>query len=147
MKPTQTCAHLAATLFTSLLVIQDSRAQSVTSHPALNQPDKFAWDLFTKINHPADLNASRGTPDLTKRLGEPGPAVWETWKLARTEVFLENGCKLPNWDDQPPTPKLLVANRAVTANALPLAQLKHFDPPNSAKTPRGPMASASRKNL
>ena len=40
-------------------------------HPAINQPDKFAWQVFAEINKP--VNADE--PD--------GSAVWERWALAR----------------------------------------------------------------
>lgn len=121
--------RLAATLFVLFLLTKDSFGQSPTAHPALNEPDKFGWDLFIRINHPADLNAPRGTAAVSRRIGDPGPTVWETWKLARTEVFLETGCKPPAWDDQAPIPKAVVANRTLAANIPPIAQLKHFDPP------------------
>lgn len=99
-------------------------------HPALNNPDKFAWNLFLALNHPADLNAERGTPDRSKRLGEPGPTVWETWKLARTEVYLPNACKPSDWSS--PAPRIanvsMVAARFAALPANPLL-FKVFDPP------------------
>jgi len=67
-------------------------------NPTINTPDKFAWDLFIRLNHPADLTKGRGIPDATKKIGDPGLVVWETWKLARTEVFLPGGVKPSPWD-------------------------------------------------
>jgi hypothetical protein len=75
-----------------------SRAQTPNPNPAVNTPDKFAWDLFIQINHPADKSAGRGVPDTKKKIGDPGEVVWETWKLARTEVFLPGGEKPGPWD-------------------------------------------------
>ncbi|GAB2177795.1 hypothetical protein DLREEDagr8_33530 [Dongia sp. agr-C8] len=68
---------------------------------ALDNPNKHAWDLFQVLMHPAlPKEASRGEPDCSKPLGAPGTtSVWETWRLARTEVFLEDGSFPPSWDD------------------------------------------------
>jgi hypothetical protein len=110
------------------LAINDVSSQEL--HPALNNPDKFAWDLFIAINHPADLNAERGTPDRSKKLGDPGPTVWETWKLARTEIYLPNACKPAAWT----SPSAALANVTPLAARFrgPPANTQHFkvfDPP------------------
>lgn len=65
---------------------------------ALHDPDRHAWNLFAQLNHPADLKDQRGIPDEQKKLGEPGRVVWETWKLARTEVFLTDGRDPGGWN-------------------------------------------------
>jgi hypothetical protein len=65
---------------------------------ALHEPDKHAWALFMAVSHPADLKAARGTPDKSKKLGDTGRVVWETWKLARTEVFKDDGSDPGGWD-------------------------------------------------
>jgi hypothetical protein len=68
---------------------------------AMDAPNKHAWDLFQLLNHPAaDPVKGRGLPDLSKNIGAPGTmAVWETWRLARTEVFLANDERPPDWND------------------------------------------------
>lgn len=68
---------------------------------ALDDPNKHAWNLFQMLMHPArPMDASRGEPDCSKPIGAPGTtSVWETWRLARTEVFLEDGSFPPPWDD------------------------------------------------
>lgn len=51
------------------------------------------------LNHPAmPLRAGGGLPDTSKSVGEPGLTIWETWKNAGTEVFLEDGRKPPEWN-------------------------------------------------
>lgn len=65
---------------------------------AMNAPHKHAWDLFLALNHPADTSQVRGTADLTKKIGDPGIVVWETWKLARTEVFLDPATQPEAWE-------------------------------------------------
>ncbi|MGH0343932.1 hypothetical protein NKY44_08925 [Sinorhizobium meliloti] len=65
---------------------------------AMNEPHKHAWNLFLAVNHPADLSQVRGTADSTKKIGDPGIVVWETWKLARTEVFLDPATKPEPWE-------------------------------------------------
>lgn len=68
---------------------------------ALDAPEKHAWDLFLILNHPAqDIKKARGEPDCTKKLGASATtSVWETWRLARTEVFLADGSEPPAWED------------------------------------------------
>ena len=69
---------------------------------AMNNPHKHAWDLFLALNHPAkDPKIERGVADETKHIGDAGLTVWETWKLARTEVFLEDGSKPLPWEVLP----------------------------------------------
>jgi hypothetical protein len=47
----------------------------------------FSWRAFIALNWPALTDAAhRGQPDRSKRLGDPGPRVWETFK-SRYEVF------------------------------------------------------------
>ena len=69
-------------------------------NPAMNNPDKVAWDLFVELNRPA-LKGKRGLPDPNKKHGDPGPRVWETWKQTSTpgnEVFLPKGANPGKWD-------------------------------------------------
>ncbi|RVJ92631.1 hypothetical protein, partial [Sinorhizobium meliloti] len=68
---------------------------------ALDNPSRHAWNLFMNLMHPAkDPAEERGMPDCSKRIGTRGTtAVFETWRLARTEVFLANGAEPPVWED------------------------------------------------
>ncbi|MBR1032809.1 hypothetical protein [Bradyrhizobium liaoningense] len=68
---------------------------------ALDFPSRHAWNLFMVLNHPAaDKTIARGSPDCAKQFGTPGTtSVWETWRLARTEVFLRDGSEPPQWSD------------------------------------------------
>jgi hypothetical protein len=56
---------------------------------ALFEPDKYAWELFKALNHPANVWAQ--CPDSAKKLGDEGPVLWETWRNirpgARRSVF------------------------------------------------------------
>jgi hypothetical protein len=78
-----------------------TRAQAVVDpNPAANHPDKFAWDLFVELNRPA-LAGQRGVPDPSKKIGDPGLRVWETWKITTpigSEVFLDGGKRPAPWD-------------------------------------------------
>ncbi len=69
---------------------------------AFSAPSRHAWNLFLTLNHPAREGAFvRGEPDCTKPLGAPGAtAVWESWRLAATEVFLADGSEPPEWNDR-----------------------------------------------
>ena len=83
------------------LAAADSCGVEVVRTDALDAPEKHAWDLFIALNHPAkDITKARGEPDCSKPLGAPGTtSVWETWRLARTEVFLADGSEPPAWED------------------------------------------------
>jgi|SRR5579859_139112 len=76
-------------------------AAAPVRNEAMDAPAKHAWDLFLTLNHPArDIRVARGVPDCTKALGSVGTtSVWETWRLARTEVFLKDGSEPPAWED------------------------------------------------
>ncbi|MGH6838778.1 MAG: hypothetical protein ACREDT_08245 [Methylocella sp.] len=79
-----------------------ARAQPLSDpNPAVNNPDKFAWDLFAEINRPA-LIGSRGIADPNKEVSDPGLRVWETWKITTpigSEVFLKGGARPAPWDE------------------------------------------------
>jgi len=62
---------LVPMLICCFLTVSESAAQDL--HPAVNNPDKFAWGLFVAINHPADLTPS-GAPQTKTR-------SWATWEL------------------------------------------------------------------
>ncbi|CAG9226230.1 conserved exported hypothetical protein [Paraburkholderia sabiae] len=68
---------------------------------ALDNPSKHAWDLFLTLNHPAvDKQVERGKADCGKPIGSPGTtSVWETWRNANSEVFLDGGVEPPDWND------------------------------------------------
>ncbi|WP_144030580.1 hypothetical protein [Bradyrhizobium japonicum] len=68
---------------------------------ASDWPSKHAWDLFVSLNHPAiDKSIARGVADCSRPFGDPGStSVWETWRNARTEVYLSDGREPPLWDD------------------------------------------------
>tara|TARA_R110000850_G_scaffold79512_1_gene171426 strand:- start:2095 stop:3336 length:1242 start_codon:yes stop_codon:yes gene_type:complete len=91
------CAALAiAVVFGSSFWSGAVEANSPQSFDAVQNPDKFAWDLFIELNHPA-LAGQRGVADSKRKLGDSGETVWETWANAGTEVFQNDGCKPPAW--------------------------------------------------
>lgn len=64
---------------------------------AINNPDAFIWEVFLKLNQPANLSQGRGIPDQNKHIGDDGPVVWQTW-MTTQEVFLPGGKMPPAWD-------------------------------------------------
>src|SRR5262245_61444244 len=43
--------------------------------------DNFSWRAFIALNWPSLTGAAnRGLPDRSKKLADPGPRVWETYK-------------------------------------------------------------------
>ncbi|MCA0002173.1 MULTISPECIES: hypothetical protein [Mesorhizobium] len=69
---------------------------------AMDNPSKHAWDLFATLVQPAVATdpKSRGVPDCSRRPGAPGTtSVWETWKLADSEVFKDDGSYPADWTD------------------------------------------------
>ena len=73
-----------------------------SQHPAMNHPDKFAWQLFAEISKPID----RDNP--------AGPVIWESWALAR-DVFADPN-QAPSW------PNAVQQRSRKTMEALPLQQ-------------------------
>ncbi len=67
------------------------------SNYVLKNPDRYAWELFRAVNWPADT--INFLPDTTKKLGDAGWVVWQTWKTA-PEVYLPNGHKPKGWLDK-----------------------------------------------
>lgn len=72
---------------------------------SLFEPDKYAWELFKYINRPANVWAQ--CPDTAKKLGDPGPVVWETWRNilggARRTTFPMDGSNPGDWRKVSPT--------------------------------------------
>ncbi len=59
----------------------------VTVHDPFAAFYNFSWRAFVALNWPTLTDAAhRGQPDRARKLGDPGPRVWETWK-SRYEVF------------------------------------------------------------
>jgi hypothetical protein len=86
-------------------IAPECSVRAADPNPSVNNPDKFAWDLFVEVNRPA-LEGKRGVPDPKKKHGDPGLRVWETWKITTAngnEVFLEKGKRPAGWDEPLPT--------------------------------------------
>lgn len=64
--------------------------------------DIFSWQEFFALNWPARADV-RGEPDLNKKISDPGPRVWETWK-EEYEVYLKDGARPKQWNDREPVP-------------------------------------------
>jgi hypothetical protein len=64
----------------------DDEVTSEERHLAINDADRFAWMLFSRINRPANP----AEPD--------GPVLWETWANAR-DVFADPN-EPPTWEEE-----------------------------------------------
>ncbi|MDX6611799.1 MAG: hypothetical protein QOD75_985 [Blastocatellia bacterium] len=64
--------------------------------------DIFSWQEFFALNWPARADM-RGEPDTNKKITDPGPRVWETWK-EEYEVYLKDGRQPKSWNDHEPVP-------------------------------------------
>ncbi|MGD9922979.1 MAG: hypothetical protein AB7V13_16295 [Pseudorhodoplanes sp.] len=139
--------YLSATPLLMCSVLMTGEGATQDLHPAMNHPDKFAWGLFFALNHPADLKADRGTPDGKKKLGDPGITVWETWKLARTEVFLPNACKPAGWKAPPAAPARVAAlARGLESARASVDQRKVFDPPKFSEDAARTIGASVERN-
>lgn len=67
---------------------------SLDSTYVLQNPDRYAWDLFRAVNWPADT--IQMIADTARQFGDPGWVVWQTWKTG-PEVYLANGHKPKGW--------------------------------------------------
>jgi hypothetical protein len=89
----------------------------------------FSWRAFIALNWPAlsgDLN--RGQPDTTKKLNDPGPRVWETYK-ARYEVFVPGAPPPAAWESYDGANP---CGGAVTNRTKTLSAFSHFADYNQA---------------
>src|ERR1700741_3558574 len=57
---------------------------------AANDPDCYAWRLFVALNWPA--NQSQCAADQTRKLGDPGVTVWESWR-SKYETYLDKAAE------------------------------------------------------
>ncbi len=64
--------------------------------PTQSDAVTFAWQSFVALNWPAKAGA-RGVPDQSKRIGQTGPVVWQTWKVPE-EIFYPDGRVPPSWN-------------------------------------------------
>ncbi len=46
---------------------------------SVNNPDKFAWELFEELSIPADESKGRGVLKQGAKIGDAGSVLWETW--------------------------------------------------------------------
>ncbi len=61
---------------------------------ALNNPDRYAWQLFVALNWPVSSDSC--APDRRKSIGDPGRTVWESW-IAKQQVYLPNAARPEHW--------------------------------------------------
>ena len=70
--------------YNAALVSPDRIAEIPNLTPEIDkfpELDNYAWRAFVALNWPALTDpAHRGAPDRSKRPGDPGPRVWETFK-------------------------------------------------------------------
>ena len=100
--------------------------------------DDFSWRAFIALNWPALTGAAhRGQPDRSKRFGDPGVRVWETWK-ARYEVFALGAPKPAEWNSyNGSNPCGGVSNETTKT----LSAFSHFADFNQATFTLGPFAN------
>jgi hypothetical protein len=68
----------------------------------------FAWQSFVALNWPA-LAGTRGAPDRSKTIGQPGVVVWNTWKTPE-EIFLPQAQAPAPWNQGgSPPPECTIA--------------------------------------
>jgi hypothetical protein len=99
--------------------------QDLPANPTQADAVAFAWQSFVAVNWPAKAGV-RGVPDQTKLIGQPGPVVWQTWKMP-DEVFYADGGTPPPWNTYggaappeckgTPGPLVLVRTSKVPANS------------------------------
>lgn len=98
---------------TAAMVPLPAAGQPPGSNPAVNQPDRFAWELFTLINRPANVT--------DRNLVE-----WQTW--IGTFNLYGDPCATPTWPEPPKYPRLHPSGLgAVAMNHFP-SHTSPFDP-------------------
>ena len=98
-----------------LLVALPGSLLGQATHPAMNEPDQFAWEIFVKINRPA----SNGSNDV----------VWETWAdNADTFPALALPGRPPSWPSGRPRAKRLQSSRQMVIAETTRARLLQTAP-------------------
>lgn len=82
--------------FHSVAVSYPPPPSDVQTQPTPEQIADFAWKYFVALNWPNSAQ-SRGQPDLTRKIMDPGPRVWETFKNS-DQIFLRRGSDPGLWD-------------------------------------------------
>ena len=85
-----------------------------------NAPLEFGWAMFLYTNWPAKTD-ERGVPDPSKKPGDAGPVVWETWKNV-AEVFLDKGAEPPEWNTPPVVPPAVATTTPPASDSGPMWQ-------------------------
>jgi hypothetical protein len=70
--------------------------QDMLANPTQANAVAFAWQSFVGVNWPARPDM-RGMPDQSRRIGQNGAVVWQTWKRPE-EVFYTDGRQPPSWN-------------------------------------------------
>jgi hypothetical protein len=107
------------------------RIEDVPNAPGSPFPrfDNFSWRAFIALNWPAlDGLVNRGMPDRTRKLGDAGPRVWETYK-ARYEVFAPGAPEPAIWASYDGTNP---CGGAVNNQTKTLSAFSHFADYNQA---------------
>ena len=137
---------LVPMLICYFLAVSDSAAQDFAS--GCEQSGQICVGLVCRNQPPGRPYRRAGHPDKNKKLGDPGTTVWETWKLARTEVFLPNACKPAEWKMTPPAAPNVAALAARFASTRASAQQpKIFDPPKFSEDAAQVGASVERSSF
>lgn len=79
--------------------------------------DQFSWQSFVALSWPAKMG-ERGQADTTKKPGDAGPIVWETFKVTE-EVFLPNAQDPGPWS----SPNLKLASTKRLASTSKISRL------------------------
>ena len=101
-------------LLMTLIVCRATPGYAQNPSSVMNEPDKFAWDLF--------LSVTRQAP------GHPKQVIWQTW--IEQNLIFNKPCATPVWPDSPPgeptfrkSPLLAMINRdSMSADAFPTNQ-------------------------
>lgn len=110
---------------------------------ALFEPDRYAWELFKELNHPARLWSK--CPDPKKKLGDEGPVLWETWRNIAPEneqtIFPAKGENPGPWRTEPDK-ELVVAS---LFESSPRSRVRTWsDLVVTVRESRAPLAEADR---
>jgi hypothetical protein len=93
------------------------------------QAETFAWQMLVALNWPA-LAGQRGEADPARKIGAPGPTVWETFK-GTDQIFLAGGADPGPWNSAA-TATSATRPRALTQTAKALQHVLQLSGVNQA---------------
>ncbi|MEW5726973.1 MAG: hypothetical protein AB1918_04030 [Pseudomonadota bacterium] len=132
MAVAMSCAWASAGALAADITLSPKPPTKLAANATQQDADTAGWQMMVAFSWPAKAG-QRGVPDTSKKFGDPGPMVWETWK-SPDEVFYPDGRKPAPWNstDAPVPPECLAAGAKGDGSTPPVFTRTVADRTNQA---------------